>query len=116
MREFCTSGSVGTSGRKRPGVTRQGMFIGGLIAAGAVLAIGQLVSLYVSSKAKDAKGSAFVTYDKDLRAHLGLCKRAGRVQPCSSPTKPSPIPSTRATNEVRLWTFYGSGLALEAAF
>jgi hypothetical protein len=23
MREFCTSGSVGTSGRKRPGVTRQ---------------------------------------------------------------------------------------------
>jgi hypothetical protein len=22
MREFCTSGSVGTSGRKRPGVTR----------------------------------------------------------------------------------------------
>jgi hypothetical protein len=26
MREFCTSGSVGTSGRKRPGVTRQPRF------------------------------------------------------------------------------------------
>jgi hypothetical protein len=38
MREFCTSGSVGTSGRKRPGVTRQPMLkeiTRGIVIAGA---------------------------------------------------------------------------------
>jgi hypothetical protein len=46
MREFCTSGSVGTSGRKRPGVTRRQFSSGTLIAAQNAIVLHYPRSLY----------------------------------------------------------------------